>query len=545
LQEQKHIINRQLLEIKVPGNDRAQLIQNRISETVKYKLHPAMDTLFSKMSASNEIIKIDRLVIDIGNIAEGDIENKLVKSALLKLQEDLGKLIKSAASESDGQNRPQKNQSGSDVVRTVSKDEETLSQFVFFLKYGYLPWWSSVSGENRLEILFKEILKNKTSALKNEILPLLKYRVVTERLVFQFSSGLLKSLLIKTDKKRFTHYFQQFQLVKSLVGSATLKRVLESSFYPVLFGYYSSAGQSFTEKQRLGFVRDILHSVYNKLSDAAKRKIVAEWKKEERKRISEKDIVLNKLSRLSEFDDKKTKQGSPKMQDKNLKEVQRLILLFYQRLEGKINTSKKTSSNIGSENLKLDEKSVSNPNLDTEELSLFLLQNEKGSDGIEVSNAGLVLVHPFLQYFFKGLNLLNKELKFKNQSSIYKAIHLLQFIVTGEENTPETELIFNKILCGLEVTAPVPKIEKLSKTEKSECEFLIQTVLERWDALKTKNPVALRETFLQRNGILKKSGESWSINIERNAFDVMLEKLPWSISLFKLPWLSQIIYVEW
>ena len=84
-----------------------------------------------------------------------------------------------------------------------------------------------------------------------------------------------------------------------------------------------------------------------------------------------------------------------------------------------------------------------------------------------------------------------------------------------------------------------------SDEEKEECLYLTKTVLERWEALKTSNPAALRETYLQREGILKQSGQSWTLSIERNTFDVMLEKLPWSISLISLPWSPQILYVEW
>jgi hypothetical protein len=162
-----------------------------------------------------------------------------------------------------------------------------------------------------------------------------------------------------------------------------------------------------------------------------------------------------------------------------------------------------------------------------------------------IYNAGLVLIHPFLKYFFEGLNLLDNKLQFKSESEAFKAVHLLQFIATGQESTPETDLPLNKILCGLDVTEPVPLNVSLSEEEKEECLFLIKTVLERWEALKTTNPAALRETYLQREGILKQAGQSWNLTIERNTFDVMLERLPWSYTLVKLPWCEQILYVEW
>jgi hypothetical protein len=68
-----------------------------------------------------------------------------------------------------------------------------------------------------------------------------------------------------------------------------------------------------------------------------------------------------------------------------------------------------------------------------------------------------VLVHPFLRYFFEGLNLLDHDLGFKSQYNAFKAIHLLQYIVTGEEGAMENELMLNKILCGIDLTEPIPK----------------------------------------------------------------------------------------
>jgi len=63
--------------------------------------------------------------------------------------------------------------------------------------------------------------------------------------------------------------------------------------------------------------------------------------------------------------------------------------------------------------------------------------------------------------------------------------------------------------------------------------------------VKTRNPEALRETYLRREGVLNKGAQGWNLRVERNAFDVMLDKLPWGISIIKLPWCSEILYIEW
>ena len=40
----RHIISRQVLELTIPGRERAIPIQNEASEIVKQKLQPALDT---------------------------------------------------------------------------------------------------------------------------------------------------------------------------------------------------------------------------------------------------------------------------------------------------------------------------------------------------------------------------------------------------------------------------------------------------------------------------------------------------------------------
>jgi flagellar biosynthesis GTPase FlhF len=162
-----------------------------------------------------------------------------------------------------------------------------------------------------------------------------------------------------------------------------------------------------------------------------------------------------------------------------------------------------------------------------------------------VSNAGLVLLHPFLPYLFDGLGLLDKKKKFKSEEGAFRATHLLQYLATGESATPEHELSLNKILCGLDLNEPVPYEVELSVNEKEECDNLLKVVLERWEVLKTTNIEALREGFLNRDGRLAFKGNGWNLFIERTTLDVMMDRLPWSISIIKIPWREDLIYVEW
>src|SRR5204862_2150002 len=73
-----------------------------------------------------------------------------------------------------------------------------------------------------------------------------------------------------------------------------------------------------------------------------------------------------------------------------------------------------------------------------------------GEDGIFISNAGLILLHPFLNNFFAENNLTENG-KFKNENSKTIAAHLLHFLATKKISPPEHVMTLEKFLCGIEI----------------------------------------------------------------------------------------------
>jgi hypothetical protein len=165
-------------------------------------------------------------------------------------------------------------------------------------------------------------------------------------------------------------------------------------------------------------------------------------------------------------------------------------------------------------------------------------------DGIFVQNAGLVLLHPFLEYFFMEFKLLMDQ-KFVNRKAQTIAIHLLHYLATGQENPMEYELLFEKYLCGWDLDKPVPRRFKLSKAMKTESEKLLNAAIGHWKALKKTSPNGLREGFLQREGKLVLDDFQHRLIVEGSSTDVLLSLLPWGYGMIKLPWLAQILIVDW
>ncbi len=178
-----------------------------------------------------------------------------------------------------------------------------------------------------------------------------------------------------------------------------------------------------------------------------------------------------------------------------------------------------------------------------------IISKKQNDDAIEiekylVQQAGIVLLSPFYKPFFTNLKLFENG-KWISKEAQIKAVHLLYFISTGLMEAPEYNLVLEKIICGLPIAFPIPTKIELIQEEIDECLALITSAIEHWEVLKATSVQGFRQTFLQREGVLKPRESSWLLQIEYKTLDVLLEKIPWGFNTIFLPWLNKIINVEW
>ncbi len=174
-----------------------------------------------------------------------------------------------------------------------------------------------------------------------------------------------------------------------------------------------------------------------------------------------------------------------------------------------------------------------------------ILSTEEETAGLYITQAGLVLLHPFIRFYFEAVGLLNNEL-FRDESAQQTAIYLLYYLATKQTDVPEYELVLPKLLCGCSLNQPVARGLDLPEAALEEGERLLQTVINYWEVLKNTSPDGLREGFLQRQGKLTRTGDgNWKLQVEQQAIDVLLGSLPWGLSMVKLPWMDELLIVEW
>ena len=164
---------------------------------------------------------------------------------------------------------------------------------------------------------------------------------------------------------------------------------------------------------------------------------------------------------------------------------------------------------------------------------------------ILIFNAGLVLLCPMLPAFFKQLKYLDENGKFKSTHHQIRAVHVLQ-VFTGSKTKHYDHLLqLNKIICGLDILFPVNPAFSMTKQEKEEVSFLLESVLSHWHILKSTSINGLQESFIRRKGVIEKSGDDWIVHVENKGIDILLDDLPWGINLLSLPWNDFMIHVDW
>ncbi|ELR71182.1 hypothetical protein C900_02986 [Fulvivirga imtechensis AK7] len=171
-------------------------------------------------------------------------------------------------------------------------------------------------------------------------------------------------------------------------------------------------------------------------------------------------------------------------------------------------------------------------------------KQEPLDESLLIHNAGAVILANFLPRYFDMLEMTEKR-AFKDMETAARAVHLVQYLVTGQTETAEHELVLNKVLCGLELAYPVERSIELTPREKEVSESLLKGVLQNWDKLKSASIEALREGFLVRDGHLSETPHNWELKVETSGRDILLDFLPWSFNTIKLSWMEKSLNVHW
>ncbi|MEC4678932.1 MAG: contractile injection system tape measure protein, partial [Nitrospirota bacterium] len=205
------------------------------------------------------------------------------------------------------------------------------------------------------------------------------------------------------------------------------------------------------------------------------------------------------------------------------------------------------SDRVNSPHPPISKKNVSqkpSPEISSEAPSYFKEIEAEWDETIHLENAGLVIAAPYLERFLTLLDLTEGQ-AFKSPEAARRAVHLLQFLVNEQTDSPEYELVLNKILCGVKAGIPIEREIVITAHEIEAAEGLLQGMITNWKQIGKTSLQGFRESFLQREGVLHRKGDDWELQVEAKGFDILLDYIPWSFSVVKLPWMQGVIHVKW
>lgn len=526
---QNHLIYKQILEVEFPTRQEALDGQNRLSQLSKRDLLHQLQQVFDKMVSPDDHLRIRRLEVDLGELSAGNFEEELAGKLTSQLEDQLRRHAQYAR-----KNRSESTQQNDEEVRIASAQQKAIELFTTFIQTGRYPWWAGRTTASSPDKLAEELIHNTADEFKQLFETLYFSNIYSRRLIYQLSDATLEKILhLVSGKPRSTNMIRSvmrdFIRLHDSSPLAPLNRVnfrllvWRAAFDNWIKGNQLQGSNSTAPKSSHTILSD--QSVRVFLFHLLHRLTVASGKKGRRtaQRHTFKVQIRFLLRRATAAGMKDRPLGRLLNSADSFTPTE--WKSFLKNVDGS-----KGRKQILDDSLQIEREQRKNQHSEIDQL--------------EVDNAGLILIAPFLPIFFDALGLL-KEKSFTTPQAAEQAALILQYIATGDTEMPEQELILNKILCGIDIDDPLPQHLVIGNREINEVNNLLDSVIEHWSALKGTSVRGLRDTFINREGTLATQQNGWKLYVDRITPDVLIDRLPWSISIIKLPWTNDIINTEW
>ena len=522
IKNNQHSIHRINLDITANNEVQAIEIKDNISYFLKEQLFPKIEDLFDELEYADEIKRFETIDLSLHLKTLNDMT--FVKQQLIS---QLREKIEFAASTiTDRQNSKSNYQQG--------KNQNNELIFLNFMNSGQLPWYANESNfqeymetgnlflslrDDRFVQLLKQLFRSNQKSIR--------------RFIKQFDNNTIEELIFNLSEEN------KINRPKFNLRISRHEQWIKDSVYFLLISNFSHRSESVSKK----LYQDLIIEIQERTTS----------QRSADKTISRIHELLN-LLHLGRSDTKiQIKHPEIRIQKQGNKtdsrfETQQLNI----DLRNIPDSKEQSDKPINWEEIQGNpmENSISHfaetrsDDVSGIEKQLNQISNKLNLNAVYIQNAGLILAHPFLWDLFSrtnctdGYNNLLSEMK-------DKAIHLLHYLATGNEQEMEYNLTFEKFLCGIPLDSPVDRKIILSDQEKIECNDLLRSLIKFWPELKSTSPDGLRQMFLQRNGKIDLHKPPFKLYVERKAQDVLLDKLQWNISIVKLPWITELLFTQW
>ncbi len=177
----QHLINRQTIHILLSKGADGFQMQQQMSGHYWRDILPVMASVFDELSNNEEIIRIDRLEIDLGVLSEKDINQSTLEGTILE------SIRKQFYEKIGGRKR-------SPWVIREPKAISTCRQWLFYMQKGYLPWNAIEVNDTWYNVVLETLAVDYASV--SELIRMIKTDpVVSHRIVAQHKVDFLVKLI--------------------------------------------------------------------------------------------------------------------------------------------------------------------------------------------------------------------------------------------------------------------------------------------------------------------------------------------------------------
>lgn len=202
---QHHVIKRLTVEITLAKKENAWQLQQLLSRIFQQQFPALLDRCLSEAGRPDCLHRIDRLELDLGELASSRLEDELLEKIDAALRQALSEQLGHVHS--------------APVVK--QPDDILLAHqelFEHFIREGYMPWWADSSQRHTPEKSLAALLKDAPNALKHLLAKLIQEPRSLQRLISYFDDSHLiaiTALLTSASKDLATSLLQTLSAVQA------------------------------------------------------------------------------------------------------------------------------------------------------------------------------------------------------------------------------------------------------------------------------------------------------------------------------------------
>ena len=526
--DSRHIIHRETIELSGSFYQQVQKLESDANRITTSIIHPEIERCFDSLIAGNDHVVIDKIEIDLGVFSpdgfEREIKARLQHQLISALNKFLSKrsFVRNPAAHPEGSLL-----SGSDHSEMARSPSLLLDALLYYLHHGYIPWWY----EHDLNTIDSWKKMNQSSEALIILQTLFRSSSSVSRAVDALSDEMLGMICSEAG---FGKSILQgwIEIGNNLKANQSEYLSCRNIFWEYCLCYVTGHRPRFEKSdviQKIISISSLSHEDLDFFISSALQKL-----------ISPPGPIFKTGKSSLYHHDIPSHQNISSHQDKNKPNED-----HPERMQGENPTSDVTPL---AERQKSEKHSLQNdpPKISRKDEN-FLKDSSisrEDDDILQITNAGMIIIHPFLSELFQSSGLTRDEQFISDDDAAY-GVRLLDYLSSGIQSSPESELLLPKLMCGIAWSDSLSPMIHLDPDDMEACDELLRAVIRHWKVLGNSTEEGLRSGFFSRQGIMTQKDKGWLLKIENKAQDILLNKLPWGISTIKFPWMKDVLHISW